>query len=307
MIRNTQAVTLYRNRQTKLEAKVEIGEYEGRTGLFVASNGGGKNNPDHDDAIELILKIFREMAIESIHVFRAPHKRIKKYKTPNIQDKLINVKKTDITNPLAMGPCIITTSSEELIDKQLLIKLFSDIFLDEENINIEKMQEHTSNHEYNSFVKKYKIVKTNKNIQKIPFWERLLYRIFRSIGLKIRLGQQKFRSNLLEVYEGKCIITGTSIEEILEASHIVPYSKKGNFDIENGLLLRPDIHALFDKKLIKIELSDNILIVNFDKIINDRNYQILFENIEQININVPENFDLDKLSNNLKKSLKIKF
>ncbi|MSP45376.1 MAG: HNH endonuclease [Xanthobacteraceae bacterium] len=55
-----------------------------------------------------------------------------------------------------------------------------------------------------------------------------------------------------EAYQGKCAVTGCNVPEVLEAAHI---QVKKNVDLNhlsNGLLLRADIHALFDGGLIAI-------------------------------------------------------
>jgi len=64
--------------------------------------------------------------------------------------------------------------------------------------------------------------------------------------------QQKLKIKLLELYNGKCAITGCNIEETLQACHITPFAKQGNSISVNGLLLRADIHSLFDAHLISI-------------------------------------------------------
>lgn len=77
-----------------------------------------------------------------------------------------------------------------------------------------------------------------------------------------RRGQRKFRRNLLEAYGSKCLITGPNTEEILEAAHIRAYSTGGAFDVSNGLLLRADIHTLFDLGLIAIDTKDLTVITH---------------------------------------------
>lgn len=71
--------------------------------------------------------------------------------------------------------------------------------------------------------------------------------------VKIRRGQPKFRLQLLKLYNSTCIITGCSIVEILEAAHIIPHSVASNFKLSNGLLLRADIHTLYDLGMLAIE------------------------------------------------------
>lgn len=61
-----------------------------------------------------------------------------------------------------------------------------------------------------------------------------------------RQGQSKFRSNLLEAYGGKCAVTGCDVPAVLQAAHITPHLGPKTNHISNGLLLRADIHTLFD-------------------------------------------------------------
>ncbi|MBD0390189.1 MAG: GUN4 domain-containing protein [Nostoc sp. C3-bin3] len=68
-----------------------------------------------------------------------------------------------------------------------------------------------------------------------------------------RRGQSKFREGLQVAYDDCCAITGCDAEQALEAAHIIPYCKTEDNDISNGLLLRADIHTLFDLNLIAIE------------------------------------------------------
>ena len=79
-------------------------------------------------------------------------------------------------------------------------------------------------------------------------------------SILIRQGQPEFRDGLYELY-GKCMVTGCVDKQVLEACHIVPYSESQDNSLENGLLLRADIHTLFDRKLIRID-SDFSLIIN---------------------------------------------
>lgn len=64
--------------------------------------------------------------------------------------------------------------------------------------------------------------------------------------------QREFRQTLLKVYENRCAITGCDVPAALEASHIDPFAKGGSNSIFNGLLLRADIHRLFDRYFISV-------------------------------------------------------
>lgn len=68
-----------------------------------------------------------------------------------------------------------------------------------------------------------------------------------------RRGQPAFRKALIEVYGGRCAITGCSIVDVLEAAHIYPYMDGETNDVGNGLLLRADLHTLFDLRLISAD------------------------------------------------------
>lgn len=67
-----------------------------------------------------------------------------------------------------------------------------------------------------------------------------------SRSIVMRRGQRAFRSALIEAYDGACAITGTTAIDVLEAAHISPYRGEHTNRIDNGLLLRADIHTLFD-------------------------------------------------------------
>ncbi|MBE9202562.1 HNH endonuclease [Synechocystis salina LEGE 06099] len=68
-----------------------------------------------------------------------------------------------------------------------------------------------------------------------------------------RQGQEKFRRQLLDIYGSKCLITKCDVEKAIDAAHIIPYLGIQGNQIENGLLLRSDIHNLFDLGLIAID------------------------------------------------------
>lgn len=68
-----------------------------------------------------------------------------------------------------------------------------------------------------------------------------------------RRGQPEFRAALIEAYQGRCAVTHYNAVSALEAAHIVPYWGPKTNHISNGLLLRADIHTLFDLDLIGIE------------------------------------------------------
>jgi len=62
-----------------------------------------------------------------------------------------------------------------------------------------------------------------------------------------RLGQGIFRVKITDVYERRCAVSGEKALPTLEAVHIRPYSNDGPHSVQNGLLMRSDIHRLFDR------------------------------------------------------------
>jgi len=70
--------------------------------------------------------------------------------------------------------------------------------------------------------------------------------------LKERKGQARFRQELLAAYNFRCAVTGCKVPEVLEAAHIVSYKGHKSNVINNGILLRSDIHMLYDVGHIKI-------------------------------------------------------
>jgi len=71
--------------------------------------------------------------------------------------------------------------------------------------------------------------------------------------IRKRRGAPRFRRALLRIYDQQCAITGDGPVDVLEAAHIEPHAVRGRNSLDNGLLLRADIHTLFDLGLLKIE------------------------------------------------------
>ena len=70
-----------------------------------------------------------------------------------------------------------------------------------------------------------------------------------------RDGQPAFRKALLAAYQGACAISGCSVEALLEAAHVVPYRGTHTNMVGNGLLLRADLHKMFDLHMFFIDPS----------------------------------------------------
>ena len=70
--------------------------------------------------------------------------------------------------------------------------------------------------------------------------------------MRARLGQSAFRVAVMEAYHRRCALTGEKTLPVLTAAHIRPYASEGPHKVSNGLLLRSDIHLLFDRGLLTV-------------------------------------------------------
>lgn len=73
--------------------------------------------------------------------------------------------------------------------------------------------------------------------------------------VKVRNGQAAYRQQLLQKYGLVCAVTGPCPAEALEAAHLLAFSTHGRHDVDEGLLLRSDIHKLFDRGLVAVHPS----------------------------------------------------
>jgi putative restriction endonuclease len=71
--------------------------------------------------------------------------------------------------------------------------------------------------------------------------------------IRARRGQRKFREALLRAFGRRCVFSGCALVDLLEAAHILPYRGDADHHASNGLLLRADLHTLFDLNLIAID------------------------------------------------------
>jgi putative restriction endonuclease len=104
-----------------------------------------------------------------------------------------------------------------------------------------------------------------------------------------RLGQGAFRIVITDNYDRRCAVTGERTLPALDAAHIRPYASEGRHEPSNGLLLRRDIHSLFDLGYVTVtpahhfEVSRRIR----DEFENGRDYYALHGN----SIRVPDRLD----------------
>ena len=76
-----------------------------------------------------------------------------------------------------------------------------------------------------------------------------------------RQGQGAFRDALLATYSDTCVISGCKVTDVLDAAHIQPYRGSHTDHVTNGILLRTDLHSLFDRGLLAINPSSRTVLV----------------------------------------------
>lgn len=73
-----------------------------------------------------------------------------------------------------------------------------------------------------------------------------------AVLVRPRLGQGAFRVLVTDAYERRCAVTAERTLPVLEAAHIWPYAQRGAHEVDNGLLLRADLHTLFDRGYVTV-------------------------------------------------------
>ena len=92
-------------------------------------------------------------------------------------------------------------------------------------------------------------------------------------AIRVRQGQVDFRSELRAEYSDTCAVTGCTVIELLDAAHIRPHSVAPNYNSSNGLLLRTDIHTLFD--LYKLCIDSDMKVRLSQDLLDSPEYQVL--------------------------------
>jgi putative restriction endonuclease len=75
-----------------------------------------------------------------------------------------------------------------------------------------------------------------------------------------RLGQQAFRAVVYDAYHRRCAVTGAKIRPILQAAHIRPLPSGGENRADNGLLLRSDIHTMYDSGYLAVDTHHRLVV-----------------------------------------------
>ncbi|MGH8961543.1 MAG: HNH endonuclease [Jatrophihabitantaceae bacterium] len=77
-----------------------------------------------------------------------------------------------------------------------------------------------------------------------------------------RLGQDAFVAVVQDAYRMRCAVTGAKIRPALQAAHIRPVARDGQHRVDNGLLLRADVHIMFDRGYLGVDPQTKALHVS---------------------------------------------
>ncbi len=80
----------------------------------------------------------------------------------------------------------------------------------------------------------------------------------KEVPVRVRVGQAAFRAHLLKKYGEVCAFTGPTPKIVLDACHLYKYAELSVHEDEGGLLLRRDLHSLFDQGLITVDAESVI-------------------------------------------------
>ena len=75
-----------------------------------------------------------------------------------------------------------------------------------------------------------------------------------------RLGQQAFQAVVLRAYSRRCAVTGDRIRPVLQAAHPRPLPAGGDHRLDNGLLLRSDVHTLYDRGYLGVDPGFRLMV-----------------------------------------------
>lgn len=105
--------------------------------------------------------------------------------------------------------------------------------------------------------------------------------------IRPRLGQGAFRLAVTDAYNRECAITGGRVLPALEAAHIQSYGSGGGHEVRNGLLLRRDIHSVFDAGYLT--LDEDLRIVVSDRVRTEFNNGNEYRRFHGEKLRVPPN------------------
>ena len=111
--------------------------------------------------------------------------------------------------------------------------------------------------------------------------------------IRPRLGQGAFRLAVTDAYNRECAVTGVRVLPALEAAHIQSYSTGGEHEISNGLLLRRDIHSVFDAGYLTFD--EDLCVVVSDRVRTEFNNGNEYRRLQGEKLRLPPNPKFDPI------------
>lgn len=175
------------------------------------------------------------------------------------------------------------TKIEEII---YLFEITKDDFLELQN-NFESWNKNRSKYQTEQFLNYFrgKLLLPMKEVEELEP-KKIIYilnkmKIIPKEGVAVTktrgTGQEEFSNAIKEHYNYKCAVCGLSITEVLEAAHIIPYSKANDeqkFDYHNGIALCANHHKMFDCNILLIK-PDYSIQLNIDITKNRKHFEVI--------------------------------
>lgn len=113
---------------------------------------------------------------------------------------------------------------------------------------------------YTSVIEASLLLETQRNDDEPQSIIEMRRRVLREIA--VRRGQVQFRQRLIRRYGEICQISRCAFSPLIEAAHIRPYAQSADNGVQNGLLLRTDLHTLFDLGLLAVHPTTIRVVMN---------------------------------------------
>lgn len=239
-----------------LNAEVSLKTIEGIYGLVMESRSGAKRslherNTDYSIALETLLKRLIDTGIETVRIYVVSANAMRIW---SIEERAIEIEgKIDIvikgSNPNELRRQISTAQQNKKENPSSTGGNPTKRILINAEISNDSWQIIIHGNTTAAPISEEEIIDREDNFDPTSI-EESNEKVSRAISL--RRGQAMFRKKLLKAYDERCAITDTNFVPILEAAHIIPYQGARTNHIANGILLRTDMHTLFDLGYIGI-------------------------------------------------------
>ena len=218
-------------------------------------------------------ELVQEQAYKNEGTIYASLVRGHKYKIDAISERNIIIERLTIGGPAVFGKSAVNTAAERVKRLKRVPKALSasGAIRQATLVLLHPCIEWDSSHKELYWVKKavpsliatktFIAKASNDDLEKIQAW------------INRRKNQDKFRKAILKLYGNKCAVSGTKIIATLIAAHISDHARDGNNSNDNGILLRADIHSLFDRGLLRI--NPDSLKIHLHETITDSEYTML--------------------------------